>query len=245
MKHNTNNNKNVDSESAQRLTAFAAIQQKWRDELPPDLQPPKPDSPRGRILAAARDLFAEHGLDGTSTRAVAEAAGVNLAMIHYYFGSKEQLYERVLITEFLIGVHGILPPSPELPVEEQVLSIPFLVMDVVHRSPTWTTILRRELASGGAHLQTALKTLGEFGPQGFRQIFDRTYTQAVAEKRMRSLPNDAVREILVAMAYGLMFMQPFFKVFFQRDLSDEALWKEWRETVGTVLRHGLLMETKA
>ncbi len=69
--------------------------------LPPELALPEPDSPPGRILNAARDLFAEQGFNGTSTRAIAEASQVNLAMIHYYFGSKEQLYERTLAAEVL------------------------------------------------------------------------------------------------------------------------------------------------
>jgi AcrR family transcriptional regulator len=43
------------------------------------------------ILEVAEDLFAEKGFDGTSVRDIAGQAGVNLAMISYYFGSKEKL----------------------------------------------------------------------------------------------------------------------------------------------------------
>lgn len=46
-----------------------------------------------RIMEAAEELFAEKGFDGTSVRDIAEEAGVNLAMISYYFGSKERLME--------------------------------------------------------------------------------------------------------------------------------------------------------
>src|SRR6266487_1236817 len=46
-----------------------------------------------RIMEAAEELFAEKGFDGTSVRDIAEEAGVNLAMISYYFGSKEKLME--------------------------------------------------------------------------------------------------------------------------------------------------------
>lgn len=44
-------------------------------------------------MEAAEELFAEKGFDGTSVRDIAEEAGVNLAMISYYFGSKEKLME--------------------------------------------------------------------------------------------------------------------------------------------------------
>jgi AcrR family transcriptional regulator len=46
-----------------------------------------------QIMEAAEGLFAEKGFDGTSVRDIAEEAGVNGAMISYYFGSKEKLME--------------------------------------------------------------------------------------------------------------------------------------------------------
>jgi AcrR family transcriptional regulator len=51
---------------------------------------------RSQILIAAEELFAEKGFDGTSVRDIAHLAGVNLAMISYYFGSKEKLFEALV-----------------------------------------------------------------------------------------------------------------------------------------------------
>ena len=46
-----------------------------------------------QIMEAAEKLFAEKGFNGTSVRDIAETADVNLAMISYYFGSKDKLLE--------------------------------------------------------------------------------------------------------------------------------------------------------
>jgi len=46
-----------------------------------------------QIMEAAEKLFAEKGFDGTSVRDISDKADVNLAMISYYFGSKEKLME--------------------------------------------------------------------------------------------------------------------------------------------------------
>ena len=46
-----------------------------------------------QIISAAEKLFASKGFDGTSVRDIAEEAGVNIAMISYYFGSKEKLMQ--------------------------------------------------------------------------------------------------------------------------------------------------------
>lgn len=49
------------------------------------------------IIIAAEQLFAEEGFDGTSVRDIAKVANVNIAMISYYFGSKEKLLESLLL----------------------------------------------------------------------------------------------------------------------------------------------------
>ncbi len=48
------------------------------------------------ILRSAELLFSEFGFEGVSTRALAKQAGVNIAMLSYYFGSKEKLYEATI-----------------------------------------------------------------------------------------------------------------------------------------------------
>lgn len=54
-------------------------------------RPGNPDT-RETILAAARSTFAERGFDGASIRAIAAAAGVDPALVHHYFGSKDKLF---------------------------------------------------------------------------------------------------------------------------------------------------------
>ncbi|HVV04705.1 MAG TPA: TetR family transcriptional regulator [Puia sp.] len=62
---------------------------------------------REHILIVAEELIGENGFDGTSVRDIAHRAGVNLAMISYYFGSKEKLLEALI--EFRAGYsYGIL-----------------------------------------------------------------------------------------------------------------------------------------
>lgn len=49
-----------------------------------------------QILEAAEELFARKGFEGTSVRELAKKAGINIAMISYYFGSKEKLFESLV-----------------------------------------------------------------------------------------------------------------------------------------------------
>ena len=64
-----------------------------------------------QIMEAAERLFAEQGFAGTSVRDIAEAAHVNLAMISYYFGSKDKLIEAMFLhrgSDFKIQLENIL-----------------------------------------------------------------------------------------------------------------------------------------
>lgn len=59
-----------------------------------------PREAREKLMAAATPLFAENGYAGVSIREVAAAAGVNSALISYYFGGKEGLYEAVVTSQY-------------------------------------------------------------------------------------------------------------------------------------------------
>jgi AcrR family transcriptional regulator len=66
-----------------------------------------PTESRGEILAAARRLFAERGYDGATMRAIAQQAGVDAALVHHFFGTKEQVFVAALELPFQPG--DVLP----------------------------------------------------------------------------------------------------------------------------------------
>jgi AcrR family transcriptional regulator len=62
---------------------------------------------RGEILAAARTEFADNGYDGATIRGIARTAGVDPALVHHYFGGKEQVFVAAMALPF--------DPAVELP----------------------------------------------------------------------------------------------------------------------------------
>jgi len=69
-------------------------------------RPGAPDT-RAEVLAAARASFAEKGFRGTTIRAVAASAGVDPALVHHYFGSKQRLFLAAM--EFPIEPAVVIP----------------------------------------------------------------------------------------------------------------------------------------
>lgn len=70
-------------------------------------RPGTPDT-RAQVLAAARTSFAEKGFRGTTIRAVAGAAGVDPALVHHYFGTKDDLFLAAL--EMPVDPREVLAP---------------------------------------------------------------------------------------------------------------------------------------
>ncbi|GAA4620777.1 TetR family transcriptional regulator [Actinoallomurus vinaceus] len=68
---------------------------------------PGPTSSREDILAAARVLFGERGYDKASIRAIAREAGVDPALVHHFFGAKEELFAAAM--EFPVDPGVFLP----------------------------------------------------------------------------------------------------------------------------------------
>ena len=81
---------------------------------------------RERILASARELFASNGIDRTSIRAVAAAAGVDPALVHHYYGTKNQLFAAAV--RIPIDPMDIIGPLREVPVEELGYKLPSMLL---------------------------------------------------------------------------------------------------------------------
>jgi AcrR family transcriptional regulator len=88
---------------------------------------------RERILDNARALFARNGISNTSIRAVAAAAGVDSALVHHYFGTKEKLFAAAV--RIPIDPMDIIGPLREVPVEELGYKLPSTLL------PLWDSEL--------------------------------------------------------------------------------------------------------
>jgi AcrR family transcriptional regulator len=99
-------------------------------------RPPGTSDTRERILVNARELFARNGIDKTSIRSIANAADVDPALVHHYFGTKEQLFAAAI--HIPIDPMQVIVPMRETPVEELGLRLPSLLL------PLWDS----ELGSG-------------------------------------------------------------------------------------------------
>lgn len=101
-------------------------------------KPAVPDtSTEEKIKEAARVVFLKKGYNATRTRDIAEEAGLNLALLNYYFRSKEKLFELVMMEKFQKFFGVIFPAlnAPETTLEQKVAMITNNYIDMLLANP--------------------------------------------------------------------------------------------------------------
>lgn len=75
-----------------------------------------------KIIMAADKLFTQKGYAATRTRDIAEGAGTNLALLNYYFGSKEKLFKKVVQEKMkiLLGVIGPVLSDENISIDNKI-----------------------------------------------------------------------------------------------------------------------------
>lgn len=114
----------------------------------------KPESAEERILAAAKKLFTQKGFAATRTRDIAEEAGINLALLNYYFRSKQKLYDIILLDNFRKFIQGISVNvyDEKAPIMEKIEKIVVAYIDFLSTHPDLPLFVLNELTNGNPSL---------------------------------------------------------------------------------------------
>lgn len=111
-----------------------------------------------KIKAAARKVFTRKGFAATRTRDIAEEAGINLALLNYYFRSKEKLFD-IIMMEKVHKLFGIVAPTlndPETTLEEKVSRMAHHYIDMLVDNPDLPIFVLSEIRTN---------------PERFEQVF--------------------------------------------------------------------------
>lgn len=114
------------------------------------------------ILDAAETLFAVHGYAGTSTRAISKKAGVNIAMLSYYFGSKHALLYAV-IERFSTRLQEVIEniERHQLSPADRLRSWICAYIDYIFENPNHACIVYRQV-SVSQKKEDIVKLISEF-----------------------------------------------------------------------------------
>ena len=111
--------------------------------------PSRGEDTRAALLAAGRRVFARRGYDGASVREIAAGAAANLGAITYHFGSKRELYERVLEEGLLPMIERVekITEGNQSPIERLGLVVE-VFFEYLGAHPDLPRLLLQEISAG-------------------------------------------------------------------------------------------------
>jgi TetR/AcrR family transcriptional regulator len=151
------------------------------------------------LLDAAERLLVDVGHAGITTRKLAEEAGVNHGLVHYYFGSNENLLARALerFTERLIERQRVLYASDEPFVDKWRTAMRYLVSEDQTYEKVWLEL--QALAWNDAELQARLARVNE----EWRAVLTDAFEEPHRELGI-ALPLDALVSLVMTFNIGIM-----------------------------------------
>jgi TetR/AcrR family transcriptional regulator len=204
--------------------------------IPHGLQQAKNPATVRRIVAAAEGMFAGRGLAGARTNEIARAARVNKALLYYYFGSKENLYQFVLellFSQLLVAVESA-PAADALP-REQLLAYVNGYFDFVAGHPNYPRLVQREVMDSGKHLAWIVQRY--FRP--LHRRLSRAIEAGIAAGDFR--PVEARQTVLTIIAMTVFYFAaaPVLSEMWGRDALRPQAVAARRRAILDFLEHGL------
>ena len=124
------------------------------------------------ILQAAEEEFLLKGFAGARTTEIAQKAGVNHAMLHYYFNTKEQLFEQVMaekIALFRDSVASVFEQS-DMPILEQIKEAMSRHFDFVRQNPLLPRFIINEISVRPEYIESLKSKLLPIAGNAFRKL---------------------------------------------------------------------------
>lgn len=189
-----------------------------------------------RILQAAEGIFAERGLEGARTGAIARTAGVNKALLYYYFRSKEDLHRFTLemLLSQLRGQVGATLEGPAPP-HERLVDYVNAFFDFVAAHPNYPRLVQRQLMSRGPGL-------GGMVNEFYRPLHGRlcaTIRAGIARGEFRDVDPRQTVLTLVAMTVFYFGAAPVVGEVWRCDPLKPSRVAARRRAVLDFLKHGL------
>lgn len=143
-----------------------------------------------KIIIAARQVFTKKGYAATRTRDIAKEAGINLALLNYYFKSKENLFKIIIIEKFM-ELFGKLSPiisDENISLEAKIENIVSYYTNLLTENPDLPIFVLNELKNNEHVFDESL--------QSARELSQPIVEKQIREKGIKSSVSTVIVNIL-------------------------------------------------
>ncbi len=193
-----------------------------------------------KILAAAERLFLENGYEATSTTQIAREAGCNQALVHYYFRTKEKLFDAVLggrirqaLRDFMITDAG------DGNFRQKLTRVIEFHYDVVRKNSDMVLFLMNSLTRNPSMLESIIADAGEKPRQALKK-FRNDLQVEIEMGRIRPISlNELMLNVVSLNVFPFAVRPVFTKVFDMGDDETEAMFDERKKEIVKTILQGL------
>lgn len=194
-----------------------------------------------KIISAATEVFIQKGRDGARMEEIARKAGLNKALLHYYFRSKEKLYTHVFASEVREFFNAFLN---SVPVSENIEN--FLhgfinnYIDHLRRNSQVVRFIIWEIGQGGQMFVDVVSEVFSQPDSKTPQFFIRKIEQAVKEGKIRPLDPFHLLLSMIGMSIFIFIAQPLVESIFPVvQVSDPAFIEKRKDEIFQLIWQGV------
>lgn len=179
-----------------------------------------------RIIQAAKQVFIEKGFEQASMSDIAARVGINRPALHYYFRTKEKMFESVfadIVLSFIPAIHNII--LQDKPVPDRIAELVDVYFDVFRKEPCFPIFMAQEIQRDVAHMLNAIDKVG-IGQ----------YATHIKEWLQTEMKNGTIRETSIEFIfytfYGLVVFpflaRPLAETAFDNNVCFEEKLQAWK-----------------
>lgn len=200
----------------------------------------KKDNTETKILHAAQTVFVQKGMDGARMQEIADEAGINKALLHYYFRSKQKLFEAIfgmIADQIFPNIKSLL--LSELPIEEKLEQFIGKYIDLLMRNPYLPAFIIKEINRDSTVFANVFESKGvQLDP-----IFDMFEKEMNAGRIRKMNPRDLITNML-AMCIFPFAAKPIMKImlFDNNDKAYQQFLKKRKSSVTEFVLHSIITQ---
>jgi len=190
-----------------------------------------------QIIEAAERLFSDNGFNGTSVRDIAEAATVNLAMISYYFGSKDKLLEAIFTyrgENTRLQISQMIENKELEPLDKMYHLIEYYIDKIQRQNCFHKIIAREQVLHNNGQVTEAILKIKRTNLELIGQLVKEGQRKGVFKK---NVDVNLMMGTLFGTANHVMTTQHMYKELMnQQDVPDEQFEKQIRKKLSAHLK---------
>lgn len=191
-----------------------------------------------KILSAAEEVFHEKGYDGARMQEIADKASINKGLLHYYFKTKDVLFDAIFsiaLKRMVSNIHSIL--AMELPLEEKIELIIDGYMNILLKNSALPRFVINELNKDADRFIT--KHLNSNASSIFTS-FDASVNKEIAAGRIRQINSKHLFMNMISMIIFPFVGRPMIQVIVGLENKEfQSLMQERREAIKSFIKMSL------